>query len=123
MGAGDEVGVACVGQRAFKGPFNTDALQVFGHVQGPLSASATGLLQTCCQRGVVRVKAQADDMHGLVQKSHRNFDTRQVAHAAGLGCCRGARLAANFVVVGQRPELHAIGAGALCKFFGGEGSV
>ena len=123
VGAGDEVGVACVGQRAFKGTLDTDTLQVFGHVQGPLSAPAAGLLQACGQRRVVRVKAQSDDVHGLVQKSHRNFDAGQVAHAASLGCGCCARLAADFVVVGQCPEFHAIGAGTLGKFFGGEGSV
>ena len=81
-----------------------------------LASAAPGTLQTVLHVRVVNVKAQADDVHCAPGKRHRDFGAAQVAHAQCFGRARRARLAANFVMVGQRPQLDTIG---MCS--GGQG--
>ena len=62
-------------------------------------------------------------MNGFVEEGDGDFGTREVPHAAGFGCSRGAGLPANFIVVGQGPQFHAIGAGAFSQSLGRKGTV
>ena len=75
------------------------------------------------QGGVVGVKAEADDVHCLADKGHRDFDASQVVQPDSLGGCGSAVLAAGFVVIGQGPQLHALRFGAFSKGFRGQGAV
>ncbi len=77
--------------------------QPFGHFHGPQVAPAAGAAQAGDQVGVVRVKAQADDMHRFANEGDGYFSAGQVAHAACLGSGSGAVLPADLVMVGQRP--------------------
>ena len=116
MGARDQVGVASIGERAFKTAVDADFRQSSCHVFGAFMSAAPGTLQTVLHVRVVNVKAQADDVHRAPGKRHRDFGTAQVAHAQCFGRARRARLATNFVMVGQRPQLNTIG---MCS--GGQG--
>ena len=62
-------------------------------------------------------------MNGFIEEGDGDFCTREVLHAAGFGCSRCAGLPANFIVVGQCPQFHAIGAGAFSQSLGREGTV
>ena len=80
-------------------------------------------MQALAQLGVVSVKTQPDDVHRLAGKGDRDFSARQVMHALRLGRGSRALLAADFVMVRQRPQLHAVGMGALGQRFRGQGAV
>ncbi|OIQ68279.1 hypothetical protein GALL_501320 [mine drainage metagenome] len=69
VGARNQLGVAGVPGRAFKGSVDADLGQCLGHVMRPLGAPAPGFLQTPAQCRVSRIKTQADDVHGLFQKA------------------------------------------------------
>ena len=75
------------------------------------------------QSGIVGIKAQPDDMYRGAGKRDRNFGAGQIGHGVRVCCRRCAVLAADFVVVGQGPQLHAIALGAGGEVFGGEGAV
>ena len=47
----------------------------------------------------------------------------QIAHAQRLGRRASTRLTANFIVVGERPQLHTVGVGTCCQRLGRECSV
>jgi len=58
------------------------------------------------------VKTQTHNVDSFAGKSDGDFDAGEVLHALGFGCSHGAFLAANFVVIGEGPQLHAVGFGA-----------
>ena len=109
MRARDQIRVADVAQRAFKRPFDAHGCKTGGHVTRPLQTAAPGGGKAGLQRGVVSVKTQADDVHRFAGKADRDFCAAQVVHAQRQRGVAGALLAAEFVVVGQRPQLHAFG--------------
>ena len=123
MGARHQVGVAHVGERALEGTLDAHLGQRVGHLLRAPHAPAADVGQARLQVDVVRVHAEADDVHGFARKAHRHLHPRQVVDAQGLGGGGGAVLAAEFVVVGQGPELHAAIEGALGQGFGFEGAV
>jgi hypothetical protein len=51
-------------------------------------------------------------VHGFVGEGDGNFHAREVLHTSGLRRSKCAVLAAYFVVVGQGPQLDAVGFGA-----------
>ena len=123
VGARNQLGVAHIGQGALKGSCNADLGQSFGHFHGPLFSPAAGVAQTLQQGGIAGIKTQAHDMHRLANEGDGNFHAGQIAHAQRLSRRQGTRLAANLVVVGQCPELHAVGLGTLGECFGCEGAI
>ena len=62
-------------------------------------------------------------MDGFVKKGHGNFNPSEVAHAVRFCSGSGSRLSANLVMVGERPQLHAMGMGPLGNRFRGECAV
>ena len=47
----------------------------------------------------------------------------ETLHAFGFGCSDGPFLAANFVVIGKCPKLHAVGFGSRCQCFWRERAI
>ena len=62
-------------------------------------------------------------MDGIACEADGNFHAGEIAHAAGAGGGMRARLAADDVVIGQRPQLHAVGSSALGQRFRLQGAV
>jgi hypothetical protein len=54
----------------------------------------------------------------VLAKRDGDFGAREVGHALAAGRGGGAVLAADFVVVGQGPQLHPVGLGARGQVFG-----
>lgn len=121
--AGDQLGVAHKLERTFVGAVDAHLRKLRRHLLRPFAPPGARGGQPLGQSRVVGVETQAHDVHRVACKRDGNFGAREVGHA--LAACRsgGAVLAANFVMVGQGPKLHAIGLGAGGKFFGREGSV
>ena len=69
------------------------------------------------------VEAQADDVHRLAGEGDRDLGAGEVLHAVRPRRGGGAVLAADLVVVGQRPELDAVGGGARGQRFGRQRAV
>ena len=110
-------------QRAFKGPLDAHGRQLFGHFARTVLTAATCGLQARLQPRVIGVHAQTDDVHGQAGKGDGDFRAGQVGQAL-LGRSRhGAVLAAELVVVGQRPQLHTVGLGPHGQGFGCEGAI
>jgi len=80
-------------------------------------------VQPLHQRGVGGVHAQTHDVHRDTGKRDGNFGAREVGQTHRPGGFHGACLAANFVVVGQGPQVHAVGFGALRQRLGRERAV
>ena len=76
-----------------------------------MATAAPGLDQPELQRRVFWVKAQAHDVNRLVNEGDRNLNPGQVMQAHGARGGGGTLLAANFVMVGQSPQLDAVGLG------------
>ena len=112
MRARDQLGVADVLECALEGTADAHLRQARGHVVRALLTAASRARQSLAQRGVVGIEAQAEDVHGLAGKGDRNLGAGQVGHAQRVGGDACAVLAPDFVVVGQRPQLHAVGRGA-----------
>jgi hypothetical protein len=121
--ARDEFGVADELQRAFVGAVDADLGQPLGHFLRALAAAAARVVQALRHRGVVGVEAQADDVHGFVREGHRDLGAGEIAHAVGAGRGGGAVLAADFVVVGEGPELDPVGGRARGQRFGRQCAV
>jgi hypothetical protein len=96
---------------------------LFGHVLGAFAAPTARSGQALGQSGVVGVETQADDVDGGVGKGDRDFDAREVGHALRMGSGGGAVLAADFVMVGERPQLDTVGFRAGGQILRGQGSV
>ena len=69
------------------------------------------------------IKAQAHYVDGFASKGDGDFNAREVFHALGLGGCHGAFLTTNFIVIGERPQLHPIGFGARSQSFRRERAI
>ncbi|MDT4863942.1 hypothetical protein FQZ97_986770 [compost metagenome] len=69
------------------------------------------------------VHAQADDVHRDAEEGHRDLDACEVIHAHLTRSRHGTILSPEFIVVGQGPQLHAVGLGALRQRLGREGAV
>ena len=123
VGARNQLGVAGVFERTFVGPLNAHFGQFVAHFLGTFAPAIAGVGQALQHGGVVGVKAQAHNVHGEACKGHRNFGAGEVGQARGFGRGHGAVLAANFVVVGQGPQLHAVGFGAHGQLLWGQGAV
>ena len=119
----DELGVADVALCPFVGARDADLRQPFGHLARALAAAAARGRQAGIQGLVVGVEAQAHDVHGDAGEGDRDLGAGQVVHAQRQRRVACALLAAEFIVVGQRPQFHAVGMGALGQRFGGEGAV
>jgi hypothetical protein len=63
------------------------------------------------QRLVVGIKAQPDDVHRGACKRNRNLGAGQIGQAQCKGGITRALLAADFIVIGQCPQLDTIGLG------------
>ena len=72
---------------------------------------------------VVGVEAEADDVHGGVGEGHRDLGAVEVGQAGRARRVARALLAAELVVVGQRPELDAVGLRARGERLGLERAV
>jgi hypothetical protein len=123
VGAGDQLRVPDEPERSLVGVADAHLGQPVGHFLGPLAAPATGARQALAQSGMVCIESQAHDVHRLSGKAHRDFGAGEVFHAFGLGRSHRAVLSADLIVVGQRPQLDAVGPRAGCQRFGGEGAV
>ena len=121
--AGDEVGVAHVVQGAFEGAGDACLGELRSHVAGAGLASATGASESFDQGGVLLVHAEAHDVDGFVGPGDGDFDAGKEGQAQREGGGTGAGNAAHFVVVGQRPELHAVVVGMLGQPFRRLGAV
>ena len=77
--------------------------------QTAVVATATGGAQAFLHAGVLRVKTQTHNVYRATSKRYRYFGAMQIAHAQCLGGGAGTRLSANFVMVGERPQLHPVG--------------
>ena len=103
----------------------------FGHIRkvkqslflGALAAAAPRGRQALRELGVVGVKPQAHNVDGGACKGDRNFGAREVSHALRVGCGGGAVLAADLIMVCQRPQFDTVGLGAFGQGFGGQGSI
>ena len=109
MRAADELGVARERQGALVRARHAHAGQALAHAAGAVGAAGARLAQAFDERGVGRVESQAHDVHRVAGPRHGDFDAGHEAHvdfARGLG-----RLgqAADLVVVGEGPDVHAIG--------------
>ena len=62
-------------------------------------------------------------MHGMPGERHGNFCAAEVTHAQGFGGSGSALLAADFVMVGQRPKFYPVGMRAGGEFLGRERAV
>ena len=117
VGAGDQFRIADKFQGTFIGSRDTDLGQSIGHLHGPLFAPTPGASKPFMQLVVIGIKAQTHDMHRLANKRNRYLYTGEKLQAVRLGCQGSALNSADFVMVSQRPELYAVGAGTRCKFF------
>ena len=79
--------------------------------------------QAARQLRVIGVEPQAHDMYRGIDKGDRDLHAREVVHAQCLGRRRGTVLAADLVVIGQRPQLHAVAMGARGQCLGRERAV
>ena len=107
--ARDQPRVAHIFQRAFVRAFDAHFGELFAHLAGARAAAVPRVDQAFHQIAAFGVEAQADDVHGLVREGDRDLHPGEVAHALRLRRGHGALLAADLVVVGQRPQLHAVG--------------
>ena len=123
VGAGNQIRVAGVGERTFKTAVYADLGQTGGHVLGAIMSAAACGFQTGHQAWVIDIKTQTDDMHGVTGEGDRNFGTTQVTHAQGFGRSGSALLAADFVMVGQRPKFYPVGMRAGGEFLGRERAI
>ncbi len=123
MRAGDEFGIAHVAQRAFVGIADADPRELLRHLPRALAAAAARVGQAPHQLRVVRVEAEPDDVHRGADEGHRDLHAGEVVHALRGRCGHGAVLAAHFVVVGQGPQLDAVGARPLRQCLGRERAV
>ena len=122
-GARDQLWVADKLQRAFVGPPDADFCQPSSHVHGALLAAAARGVQSVHHGGMGSVKAKADNVHRLAGKGHGHLGTRQKSNSIGFGGSSSALNAADFVVVGQCPQLYPVGAGARRERLGAKGAV
>lgn len=113
MAAGSSVGVAHGGV-LFEG---------LGHQAGACITSRAHPGKAAQQGGVRKINTEADDMHGLVTNGNRDFDAGHEAQAELVGRHGGFGQAPGLIMVGQRPDLYAISAGALGEGGWREGSV
>ena len=123
VGARDQLGVARVAQRAFVGPGNARFFQQTPHFSGARAAAIAGVVQALCQFCVVGIKAQAHDMHAAACVADGNFSACHIVQTCSLGCCGCAVLAADFIVIGQRPQLHPSRSGTLGQLLGRQSAV
>jgi hypothetical protein len=117
MGARNQRGIAGVFERAFVGSLDAHLGQLSGHFLGPDVAPAACLHEAAQHFGIVRIEAQADDVNGFVGESDLDFGPGEVLDAMGLGRRGRAVLAADFIMVGQRPQLDPIRGGAGSQLF------
>ena len=68
VGAGNQIGIARVGECAFKTAVYADLGQPGGHVLGAIMPAATCALQTGQQARVIDVKTQTNDMYRVTGK-------------------------------------------------------
>jgi hypothetical protein len=96
-------------QRPFVSAVDADPVEFGRHASGTRIAPAPDLVQALDQFGIGRIHTQADDVHGLVVAPGNRYldpvDKAQPDFIRG-GPCLGQ--AAEFVVVGQRHQFHAI---------------
>ena len=123
MGARDEIGVADVAQRPVVGAGNADLGELLGHLSRAGFAPAARRREPLDERSIVAVDAEADDVDRGAEEGDRDLDAAQVGQSGGAGGAARAPLAADLVVVGQRPELDAVRLGARRERFGLERAV
>ena len=110
--ARDEVGVAHVLERAGEGIGDAHARQAGGDLLRALFAATARGGEAGDQRLIVVIEAEADDVHRLARERDRDLGAGEVGQLQRERGVAGATLAGELVVIGQRPQLHAIGLGA-----------
>ncbi len=123
MRARDQVGVADVLQRTLEAAGDAGLRQAVGHLERALAPAAARGGQAGLQRRIVGIEAQADDVHGDADEADRDLGAGEVGQAQRQRGVARALLAADLVVVGERPELHAVGLRACCQGFRRERAV
>ena len=83
----------------------------------------TGAAQALDDAWVLGIKSQSNDVHGLTCKGDRNLGAREVLHAVRSCSCGRTLLSPDFVVVGQGPQLDAVGMCPCGQGFGCECAV
>ena len=123
MRARDQARVADVLQCAFVRAVNADLGQLLGHRTCARPAPVARVGQAFGHARVGVVKAQADDVHGDIGKGHGNLDARQVLHALRAGRFERLLLAADLVVIGQRPQIDPVGRRTRRQLLGRERAI
>ena len=121
--ARNQFGVARVLQCALERPPYAHRRQLVGHFAGTLVAAIAGVVQALGQRRLVRIEAQPHDVNRDMRKRHRHLGAREVGQAHRRGGRHRPVLATDFIVVGQRPQLHAVGLGPAGQRLGRERAV
>ena len=123
MCARNQLRVAHVAQCALVGASDARSGELLGDLLRALAPPAACGAQALGQLRIVGIKAQANDVDSGADERHGNLDPRQIGQAQAacrLGC---TVLAADLVVVGQRPEIHAVGMGPCGQCLGRERAV
>jgi hypothetical protein len=121
--ARNQLRVADILQRAFVGTLDAHLRQPRGHVARALLAATARARQALAQFGVLLIETQADDVHRFAGEADRDFGAGEVGHAVRMRRGAGALLAADLVVIGQRPQFDAVGRGARGEGLGLERAV
>ena len=112
-----------VGQRAFEGAADADALEVGGHPPRALDPSGADPGEPGSERRVVGSERQADDMDLPAFPLDRHLDAIDETHAAGVGSSARLGQTRDVVVVGQREHVHAVGGRPASDLGGGQQPV
>jgi len=110
--ARDEFQVAGVLQRTFQRTVDAHAGQAVRHLLCALHSTGAHARQPRMQARRGFIDAEAENVHGVMGKGDRDFDARHKRQVGTLGrraCCGQA---ADFIVVGQGKQFHALRLGA-----------
>ena len=123
VAAGNQLWISRVLECTFECSGNACLCQSLRHLPGPSVAAAPRGIEPLQQLCIGVVETQADDVHRGIGKRHRNLDAREKGKPDGAGGLRGLGLAADLVMVGQRPELDAVAEGTPRQFVRRQGTV
>jgi hypothetical protein len=123
MCAGDQLGVTHVLERTFVSILNTDFGQTRTDFLGTLPTPAACGLQACLHGAVEGLKAEAHDVNGFMREGDGDFGAGEVGHAVLVCGGSSSDLAADFIMVGQRPEFDTVFGCAFGQRFGLHGAV
>ncbi len=108
VGPPDQVRIADVVERTLERVGDADPGELRGHLARAARAARARAFESGPQRLVVGIDAKTDDVQRLGAPRHRDLDAGNEGKSERRGGGRRPREAAELVVIGQGPQLHAL---------------